>query len=182
MSSALPEGSKVKLSVVKGLRAGKNYAIKEGVTYVGRKGDHAVDVDLTEQENPGAAVKVILDGLASPDSSSPWGLLAVLVGLEAARWSGLVAVAIQWHGCWVGWHTVPRVNLLRSLVSDPGPAAGRLPGAPGEAVSRFRDDVQDLSMVLDVVIDGEAERFATPWGSIALSIDEGPGGASPLGD
>ena len=71
----------------------------------------------------GALVKAILDGLASPDSSSPWGLLAVLVGLEAARWSGLVAVAIQWHGCWVGWHTVPRVNLLRSLVSDPGPAA-----------------------------------------------------------
>lgn len=57
-SAVLPEGSKVKLSVVKGLRAGKNYAIKEGVTYIGRKGNHAVDVDLTEQENPGAAVAV----------------------------------------------------------------------------------------------------------------------------
>lgn len=56
--AALPEGSKVKLSVTKGLRPGKNYAIKQGVTYVGRKGPHAVDVDLTEQENPGALVKV----------------------------------------------------------------------------------------------------------------------------
>jgi hypothetical protein len=55
---ALPEGSKVKLSVVQGLRPGKNYALKDGVTYVGRKGPHAVDVDLTEQENPGVAVKV----------------------------------------------------------------------------------------------------------------------------
>jgi hypothetical protein len=53
-----PENSKVKLSVVKGLRVGKNYALKEGVTYVGRKGPHPVDVDLTEQENPGAAVAV----------------------------------------------------------------------------------------------------------------------------
>jgi hypothetical protein len=53
-----PENSKVKLSVVKGLRVGKNYALKEGVTYVGRKGPHPVDVDLTEQENPGAAVTV----------------------------------------------------------------------------------------------------------------------------
>jgi hypothetical protein len=53
-----PENSKVKLSVVKGLRFGKNYALKEGVTYVGRKGPHPVDVDLTEQENPGAAVTV----------------------------------------------------------------------------------------------------------------------------
>jgi len=56
--TALPEGAKVKLSVVKGLRAGKSYGVKEGVTYVGRKGPHAVDVDLTEQENPGVAVKV----------------------------------------------------------------------------------------------------------------------------
>lgn len=56
--AALPEGSKVKLSVVKGLRVGKTYALKPGVTYVGRKGAQPVDVDLTEQENPGAAVKV----------------------------------------------------------------------------------------------------------------------------
>ena len=54
----LPAGSKVKLSVVKGLRAGKSYSIKEGVTYIGRKGPHPVDVDLTEQENPGVAVAI----------------------------------------------------------------------------------------------------------------------------
>ena len=56
--SALPEGSKAKLSVVKGLRPGKTYSLKNGVTYVGRKGPTAVDVDLTEQENPGVEVKV----------------------------------------------------------------------------------------------------------------------------
>jgi hypothetical protein len=53
-----PETSKIKLSVVKGLRVGKNYALKEGVTYLGRKGSTAVDVDLTEQENPSATVAV----------------------------------------------------------------------------------------------------------------------------
>jgi len=57
-STALPEGSKVKLSVVKGLRVGKTYALKEGVTYVGRKGPHPVNVDLTEQENAGVATAV----------------------------------------------------------------------------------------------------------------------------
>jgi hypothetical protein len=54
----LPETSKVKLSVTKGLRVGKNYAIKAGVTYIGRKGSHPVDIDLAEQENPGATVKI----------------------------------------------------------------------------------------------------------------------------
>ena len=57
-SGALPEGSKAKLSVVKGLRVGKTYVLKEGVTYVGRKGPHTVDVDLSDQENPGATVAV----------------------------------------------------------------------------------------------------------------------------
>lgn len=52
------ENSKIKLSVTKGLRVGKNYALKEGVTYLGRKGPHGVDVDITEQENPGATVSV----------------------------------------------------------------------------------------------------------------------------
>jgi hypothetical protein len=56
--AALPEGSKVKLSVVKGLRVGKTYSLKSGVTYVGRQGPTAVDVDLTEQENPGVTVAV----------------------------------------------------------------------------------------------------------------------------
>ncbi len=57
-SAPLPEGSKVKLSVTKGLRVGKNYALKEGATYLGRMGPMQVDVDLSEQENPGVAVKV----------------------------------------------------------------------------------------------------------------------------
>ena len=54
----LPGSAKVKLSIVKGLRVGKNYGVKEGVTYVGRQGKNAVDVDLTDQENPGTAVAV----------------------------------------------------------------------------------------------------------------------------
>jgi allophanate hydrolase subunit 2 len=55
---ALPEGAKAKLSVVKGLRAGKTYSLKEGTTYVGRMGPMAIDVDLTEQEMPGVSVQV----------------------------------------------------------------------------------------------------------------------------
>jgi hypothetical protein len=56
-SPGLPEGSKAKLSVVKGLRVGKTYMLKDGVSYVGRKGPQIVDVDLTEQENPGVAIQ-----------------------------------------------------------------------------------------------------------------------------
>ncbi len=56
--SVIPGKAKVKLQVTQGVRTGKSYALREGVTYVGRKGPTSVDVDLTEQENPGVAVKV----------------------------------------------------------------------------------------------------------------------------
>ena len=102
----------------------------------------------------GLAFKAVLDRIAGDTpAASPWGALAVLGTLEVTRWLLLVSAAVQWHGTWVFWQTLPRVNLLRSLACDPGPVAGRLPGSPGEAVSRFRDDTEDLAMVLDVWLD-----------------------------
>jgi ATP-binding cassette subfamily B protein len=124
----------------------------------------------------GALVKVVLDRVAAGTETGVWTLLALVVGVEAVRWTWLVGVALQWHGCWVGWHTVPRVNLLRSLVSDPGPAAGRLPGAPGEAVSRFRDDTQDVAMVLDVWLDLSGALVSSLVGlAVLVTIDPAAG-------
>lgn len=103
----------------------------------------------------GLLLRAVLDRVAGDPAGgrSVWSLLAVLGGLEVGRWVHLWAAAVQFHGVWVGWHTVPRLNLLGSLVHDPGPVADRLPGSPGEAVSRFRDDTQDLAQVLDVWLD-----------------------------
>ncbi|HUF31972.1 MAG TPA: ABC transporter ATP-binding protein [Acidimicrobiales bacterium] len=102
----------------------------------------------------GWAFKVVLDRISDDAAvGSPWTVLAVLGGLELGRWLLLVSAAVQWHGAFVGWQTVPRVNLLYSLTSAPGATSGRLPGSSGEAVSRFRDDTQDLAMVLDVWLD-----------------------------
>jgi ATP-binding cassette subfamily B protein len=103
---------------------------------------------------PGLALKAVLDRVAGDaTAASVWGALAVLAGVEVARWAIFVSAVVQWSGAFVGWQTIPRLNLLRSLVADPGPTAGRLPGSPGEAVSRFRDDTRDLAMVLDVWLD-----------------------------
>lgn len=53
-----PATSKAKLTVTEGLRKGKTYALQEGVNYIGRKGPTEINIDLTEQENPGVAVQV----------------------------------------------------------------------------------------------------------------------------
>jgi ATP-binding cassette subfamily B protein len=120
----------------------------------------------------GWAYKEVLDRVVGGPAASPWGMLAVLGGIEIARWVLLVSAAVQWHGAFLGWMTVPRVNLLRSLASAPGPTAHRLPGSPGEAVSRFRDDTQDLAMVLDVWLDISGAALAAAIAvAVMLAVD-----------
>jgi ATP-binding cassette subfamily B protein len=101
----------------------------------------------------GWMVKVILDRLTNDSTATPWMLLGVLAGIEIGRWLLFAVAAVQWHGMWLGWLTLPRQNMLRSLTSGDGPVDDRLPGSPGEAVSRFRDDTEDVGMVLDVWLD-----------------------------
>ncbi len=101
----------------------------------------------------GLLLKAVLDRVAGSDTSPVLALVVALGAVEMSRWLLLAFAAVQWHGCWVFWNTLPRVNMLRSLVSAPGPTVGRLPSSPGEAISRFRDDARHLSMVLDVWLD-----------------------------
>jgi ATP-binding cassette subfamily B protein len=116
----------------------------------------------------GLVLKAVLDRVAGDaDAVSLWGMVAVLAAVEVGRWGMLFVAVVQYAGTWIGLETVPRTNLMRSLVGDPGPAAGRLPGSPGEAVSRFRDDVRDLAMVTDVWIDVTAAALST---AVALAV------------
>jgi len=115
----------------------------------------------------GVVLKLVLDRLAPGANGGVWWLVAALAGLEVGRWLALLPAIVQWHGAWVFWHTVPRVNALRSLVADPGPVTDRLPDSPGEAVSRFRDDARDTSQVLDVWLDMTAATLAA---TVALAV------------
>ncbi len=102
----------------------------------------------------GLALGWVLDQISGGGRVTvPWAALAVLAGVEATRWALFLVAVVQWHGAWVGWQARVRMALLDSLVSDPGAVDERLPGAPGEAVSRFRDDAQDIALVLDVWLD-----------------------------
>ena len=117
----------------------------------------------------GLLLKWVLDHLAADPVGGPsvTTVLVVLGAVEVARWLELLVIVVQFHGTWVGWHSVPRLNIMQSLAVDPGPAAGKLPGSPGEAVSRFRDDCQDLALVLDVCLDVSGAAITS---AVALAI------------
>ena len=128
----------------------------------------------------GLVLRAILDQLPSGTGAPLPLLLAILAGFEVGRWIILFPAIVQWHGSFVFWHTVPRVNALRSLVSDPGPVTGRLPGSSGEAVSRFRDDARDIAQVLDVWLDLVAAGLATVSGIIVLFLISPPAAVAIL--
>lgn len=118
----------------------------------------------------GFVLKAVLDRLPPSDGAGLWAMVALLGGMEAGRWVLLFPAIIQWHGAFVFWHTVPRVNALRSLGQDPGPVTGRLPESPGEAVSRFRDDARSIAEVLDVWLDMVAAIVAATIGVAVLFL------------
>jgi ATP-binding cassette subfamily B protein len=108
--------------------------------------------------------------LASLDAAL-W-LCAGFVAVEALR-SGIFWVSIIiWPYWWQGAETTLRVNVLRSVLTAPGPAASRLPHSSGEAVSRVRDDVFDLVALTDRWVDlAGAMTFAAAAFTIMASID-----------
>jgi ATP-binding cassette subfamily B protein len=108
--------------------------------------------------------------LASLDAAL-W-LCAGFVAVEALR-SGIFWVSIViWPYWWQGAETTLRVNVLRSVLTAPGPAASRLPHSSGEAVSRVRDDVFDLVSLTDRWVDlAGAVTFAAAAFTIMASID-----------
>lgn len=80
-------------------------------------------------------------------------LCAAFVAAELLR-GGVFLLGIHFYmHWWVGSSTVLQSNVLRSVLTARGPAAGRLPHSSGEAVSRLRDDVRDLVLFTDNLID-----------------------------
>lgn len=122
----------------------------------------------------GLVLREVLDRLPPAGGSGIWLVVAVVAGFEIGRWLLLLPAIVQWHGAFVFWHTVPRVNVIRSLGQDPGPVTGRLPGSPGEAVSRFRDDARDIALVLDVWLDLVAASLGSVGGLLVLLVISPP--------
>lgn len=88
-----------------------------------------------------------LDG-GEPAGFGVYEIVAVLTAAELAR------LAVMWGGvvrtrCWQHMRGLLRLNLLRAQLRSGGPDAGTSSTSAGEAVSRFRDDVDDLLAFLE---------------------------------
>jgi ATP-binding cassette subfamily B protein len=120
----------------------------------------------------GLLMQRLFDTVAGTSASGIgiWNVLALLVALEliivcCGETLSLILVTFYYSG-----FALLRRNLLRQLLT--GHSVSRLPASPGEAVSRFRDDVETIVQSIDAWNDLAGRLlFAGVAMAIMLRID-----------
>jgi ATP-binding cassette subfamily B protein len=118
---------------------------------------------------PALIVRRLLDGLTggAPADLNIWGLVALFSGVWLMRHAfNVVAILTDFGLNHVG-STLLRRNLLNFVLEQPG--ARPLPHSPGEAISRFRDDVESVPNFLAWTMDpvGQALVMIAGLGTLA---------------
>ncbi len=101
----------------------------------------------------GLVMKGMFDALsgAAPAGVSAWTFLALALGTDLVRLAAMAGGNYWAITYWLELVLLVRRNLLEHLLTAPG--TRRLPDSPSEAVTRFRDDVEDLAEYAEGWID-----------------------------
>ncbi|WP_433158598.1 ATP-binding cassette domain-containing protein [Kribbella sp. CA-247076] len=115
----------------------------------------------------GWALKLVFDALGGAATElGIYHLIAVLAAAEASK-IGIIWANVVRSRCWEQMRSLLRLNLIRAQLASGGPQAGPPVTSPGEAVSRFRDDVDDFLDFLSTVISA-AGKVALVLGSLII--------------
>ncbi|HEX9035729.1 MAG TPA: ABC transporter ATP-binding protein [Ktedonobacterales bacterium] len=80
-----------------------------------------------------------------------WAVVAIMAGVALARAGTFGVGVLFWFAYYFGMQALLRHNLFAWVVRGPG--AHKLPDSPSEAMSRFRDDVDEVSRVFENMTD-----------------------------
>jgi ATP-binding cassette subfamily B protein len=118
---------------------------------------------------PGLVIRRIFDTLtgATPAAFNLWTLLAFLAGIALARQVALVGAVLAETSLHFVINTLLRKNLLAHILQQPGARA--LPASPGEAISRFRNDVEAIPGFLSWTIDPIGQGLVMAAGLVVLA-------------
>ena len=112
------------------------------------------------------------NALSTGHNSRVYWIAGALVLVEIARMSTIHVGALMWTRAWVHMQSLLRANLLTAQVASGGPEAGQPVGSAGEAITHFRDDVEDVTMFIDGFVDISAGVVFTVLAGLVLgSVD-----------
>lgn len=108
---------------------------------------------LAWQVGPGLILQAFFNLLSGPAQAgiTIWTILAALGGLLVARLVGEYGFVYADVPLFADVSTLLRRNLLKHILRRPG--AAPLPDSPGEAISRFRDDVLEIPLFVILIND-----------------------------
>ena len=87
----------------------------------------------------------------APWNLSVWAVVALVTGVIIGQTAIFASAIVTWFAYYFGQQALLRRNLFAWVMRGPG--AHRLPDSPGEAMSRFRDDVQEVSNSFENMVD-----------------------------
>lgn len=87
----------------------------------------------------------------APWNLSVWTIVALVTGVGVGQAAVFAAAAVTWFAYYFGQQALLRRNMFAWVMRGPG--AHRLPDSSGEAMSRFRDDVQEVSNSFENMVD-----------------------------
>jgi len=117
-------------------------------------------------------MKGIFDALSAEAAFgwSAWTFLALLTALNLGRIGVFIAGIWTWATYWHELSLLLRRNLIDYIVRAPGSRV--LPDSPSEAVSRFRDDVDEVTMYIEGWVDfGGLALYAVAAALIMLNVN-----------
>jgi len=112
--------------------------------------------------------------LEAGDHTRVYWFAAAALLTDVCRMTTIHAGALVWTQVWVHMQTLIRANLLTAQLASGGADAGQPVGSSGEAITHFRDDVEDVTMFIDGLLDVSAGLVFTVLAAFVLgSIDAG---------
>ncbi|HZC06826.1 MAG TPA: ABC transporter ATP-binding protein [Ktedonobacterales bacterium] len=87
----------------------------------------------------------------APWNLNVWTIVALVTGVGIGQTAVFSMAIVTWFSYYFGQQALLRRNMFAWVMRGPG--AHRLPDSPGEAMSRFRDDVQEVSNAFENMID-----------------------------
>ncbi len=101
-------------------------------------------IDIVLPILAGVLMQQLFDALGETGSGGLqlWDILALLVALEVGKVFANEALVLSLVSFYTSGYALLRRNVLRQVLT--GYSASRLPASPGEAVTRFRDDVETI--------------------------------------